>query len=657
MVAGFSPLPGVHLLPILHDRVEMAAVVRRALGDLDPAAVAVELPPTLADVIERAVRRLPKISVVISEEEDEDALVWVVAPGDPQAESLRWAVEHDRRRFFIDPDIPYQERHRDPVPDAYALLELGAERFLELLVERLTAGPVEEADRQREAGMAHHLKQAREELDEQGIEGPLLALVGAAHTERIAEALQGPTAIPFARSRRSRVTLRHLHPESLTGLLPDAPLAHAVHELLRSPELPPEPPLTATRARRLSLMRAGLTLITREEESWGGARRHRVAEVAAHRGVRDGTPDRWALGKVVWSVAALSYGEQTRESVGPWQRRVFFDFAYRYARTQGLLVPGLYEWVVAARGVADDNLAWEVFEAARSYPWQEPGAEIETAQLDGDELDLGTRKVRFRRRFFRVKERPRLVPVRRHPTPENPGEWIEGFDGSGLCSFPPEDLVIEDYGRYLRKKAVGILSAERTRTEPFVTSLLDGIDIKETLRHVEDPRVWVREMGRAPGRAGSVVVVFDRDLEGVRYPHLMTWLGEHDDESDMAFYSSHPADQVVGPGILRATYGGFLMTVPRGRLWEVWRDRDYREAREKAEVLLMAGVDYSLEKLVVHVAAKPPSDRMHHYATARGKKIVHIPLGALSPVTLKKIRVVHILVGRDKRAVAGEYIW
>jgi len=653
-----QPLPGLYLLPILQDRVETAAVVRRALAELDPVAVAVELPRTLAGAIDKAVRRLPRISLVLSEEEeDEDALVWVTAPGDPLAEALRWAAETGRRRFFLDPDIPYQERHRDPVPDPYALFDLGTERFLDLLTEELAGIPPTDADRQREAGMAHHLQEALGELQENGVEGPLLALIGAAHVERVAERLHRPTAIPFARPRRTRVTLRHLHPESLAGLLQDAPLAHAVHELLRGPELPPEPPLTATRARRLSLVRAGLTLIGREDEPWGGDRRRRVAELAAHRAAREGAADRWGLTKLVWSVGTISYDEQTRETAQPWQRRLFFDYAYRYARVQGLLVPGLYEWVVAARGVADDNLAWEVFEAARSYPWQEAQAEIETARLDGDELDLGTRRVRFRRRFFRVKQRARLVPVRQRPTPDHPEDWLKGFDGNGLCSFPPEDLVIEDYGRYLRQKAVGILSAERTRTEPFVTSLLDGIDIRETLRHVEDDRVWVRELGRAPGQAGSVVVIFDRDLDGVRFPYLMTWLGEHDDESDMAFYSTHPSEQVVGPGILRAAYGGFLMTVPRGRLYEVWRDPDYQEAREKAEVLLMAGVDYSQEKLVVHVAAQAPADRLHRYAASRGKKIVHIPLGSLSQTTLKKIRGLHILVGRDKRAVAGDYIW
>jgi hypothetical protein len=318
--------------------------------------------------------------------------------------------------------------------------------------------------------------------------------------------------------------------------------------------------------------------------------------------------------------------------------------------------------VVAARGVADDNLAWEVFDAARAYPWQEELADdLATARLDGEDLDLGTRKVRFRRRFFRVKRRLMAVPVRRHPQPADPEEWLEGFDGGGLCSYPPEDVVIEDYGRFLKRRAAGVVAAESTRVEPFTTSLLDGVDVRETLRHVDERRVWVREVGRAPGEAGAVVVIFDRDREN-RFPYLMTWLGEHDDESDMAFYSTHPAEQVVGPGILRATYGGFLMTYPPGRLYDVWSDPDYRSASgasvgEKADVLLAAAVDYSEEKLVAHVAAEPPPQRLRRYAAAQGKRIVHVPLGSLSPRALKKLRVLHILVGHDKRAIAGDYVW
>ena len=125
----------------------------------------------------------------------------------------------------------------------------------------------------------------------------------------------------------------------------------------------------------------------------------------------------------------------------------------------------------------------------------------------------------------------------------------------------------------------------------------------------------------------------------------------------MAFYSSLPTRQIVGPGIMRATYGGFMLTYPPGRVFDIWRDPDYRAARSKSEVLLMAAVDYSRDKLVVHVAAHPPSQRMRSYAANQAKRIVHIPIGSLSPITLRKVRVVHILAGRDKRDIAKDYIW
>ena len=72
-------------MPVLHERVDLAPLVRRALEMLQPAAVAVELPTTLADAAATAVARLPKVSAVISEEPGEDALVWIVTPGDPSS--------------------------------------------------------------------------------------------------------------------------------------------------------------------------------------------------------------------------------------------------------------------------------------------------------------------------------------------------------------------------------------------------------------------------------------------------------------------------------------------------------------------------------------------------------------------------------------------
>ena len=105
---------------------------------------------------------------------------------------------------------------------------------------------------------------------------------------------------------------------------------------------------------------------------------------------------------------------------------------------------------------------------------------------------------------------------------------------------------------------------------------------------------------------GSVVVIFDEDRDD-RYSYMTTWLGEHQNESDMAFYSTFPFDHLVGPGIGRAEYGGFLMSLPPRRMFDVWPDPDYDFAETKPERLLLAGLDYSLRTL--SWCMSPPSRR------------------------------------------------
>jgi hypothetical protein len=158
------------------------------------------------------------------------------------------------------------------------------------------------------------------------------------------------------------------------------------------------------------------------------------------------------------------------------------------------------------------------------------------------------------------------------------------------------------------------------------------------------------------GDVGSVIVIFDEDRDD-RYPYMTTWLGEHQNESDMAFYSTNPFDNMVGPGIGRGEYGGFLMSLPARRMYDVWGDPDYEVAENKPERLLMAGLDYSIHRHVVYVAAKPPRSIFRTMAGRMGRTIVYIPIGQLSPVTLKKIRVVHVLDGYDKREIARQYLW
>ena len=91
-------------------------------------------------------------------------------------------------------------------------------------------------------------------------------------------------------------------------------------------------------------------------------------------------------------------------------------------------------------------------------------------------------------------------------------------------------------------------------------------------------------------------------------------------------------------------------------MMDVWRDPDYAECRTKAEVLLQAAIDYATQPIITYVAAKPARSQLKSYARRFGKKIVFLPIGQLSPITVNKLRTFHVLDSHDKRSIAGEYI-
>jgi hypothetical protein len=92
-------------------------------------------------------------------------------------------------------------------------------------------------------------------------------------------------------------------------------------------------------------------------------------------------------------------------------------------------------------------------------------------------------------------------------------------------------------------------------------------------------------------------------------------------------------------------------------MYDVWQDPEYELAESKSERLLLAAIDYSIYQYVVYVAAKPPRSIFKTIAARSGRTIIYIPIGQLSPVSVKKIRVVHVLDGYDKREIAKDYLW
>jgi len=190
-------------------------------------------------------------------------------------------------------------------------------------------------------------------------------------------------------------------------------------------------------------------------------------------------------------------------------RRLLARYARNLAMADHDLTAGLFDLTVAARGVADDNFAWEVWEAAGRYPPQKIASDVMTVRISGDEMWMETRRIRLRRRLPGPKRRPRPFGLKPRKKEKFAGEWASQLNGSGICSYPPEDLIVENYGRYLKKKGKSILSEERVRVEAFTTSILDGIDLRETIRKWYEKRIYVRHFQKISGEVGSVVVIFD----------------------------------------------------------------------------------------------------------------------------------------------------
>ena len=645
----FGPVYG---LPVLHYRMEFAWLVRQAVQHLQPDCIAIELPSTLAEPFCRGVARLPQISALrysLQKRGEPDQTTWLlIEPADPLVEAARLALEQSIPLQLVDADTDSYPLHHEALPDPYAINRIGLAAYYHAYCERTDKQLAGRDDLIREQAMALHLQQLA------GQYRRILFVCGMYHLERVKQAFAQPQAAPLARPRREGVSLFNLHPDSCREILGEFPFLSAVFEHRRAP-LPAEADdgtaTMRTRYNLFELIQGGKKEIPADQ-----LLDNAILRSARHCGAEGAFPDRQRVILRLFTEAARHYRQETGEPVHYWQKRAFFRFSRNYALVANQLLPDLYQMLTAARGCVDDNFAFAMLRLATRYPWQQDIAEIQTITISPEEIWGGVRSLRFRPREQRRKGLSQLEFLKRRKEKRS-GEWLEGFDDPSICSWPPEDIAIERYGDFLKKKGTLLRAEEQARVEPFSSSLLDGIDLRETLRNIHDGRVYVRETRRGKGDVGVVVMIFDEDRQNRAYPYLTTWLGEHTQESDMAFYATAPEDNIVGPGICRCEYGGFMLSYPPRRLDDVWTDPDYGFARSKAELLLLAALDYSKERQVVYVAARPPRSIFRQIAGRIGRSIIYIPLGSLSPVTLKKLRVLHILHGRDKRKLAKDYIW
>ncbi|HEX7361180.1 MAG TPA: hypothetical protein VF283_11885 [Bryobacteraceae bacterium] len=608
--AGTLARRNIVYFPVVPGRIEFAARVRRYLLEHRPQVVAVELPSSLEKRYTAALGRLPQMSVIVVPNEDEDAereATYIpVEPADPFVEALRTARELEAEGIFLEPPTAERPHLPDMYPEPYAIETIGLARYIEEY--RVHPHPRTPEIEAHAAAMAWKLQGA----------DPLASVcvvVSLNLLDPLLDAMEKPQEEPPQPRIRlfDRSELFNLHPDCLAEVTSEAPYYQERYETLRAEQNP-------------------------DREGAGPLDR-----------------PRWQL--ALLRDAEREYAINTGDRIASWQRLGLAKFARNLAILDAHLIPSAYDLALAARSLADDNYGYEVWQMANRYSAQQTeDPRLETLNISGEEVWLRTRKIRIRRRLPRMKQMLKPAGLKGRKKEKTKGEWARATKSAAICSYPPEDFVIETYGRFVKRYAKSMISEERSHVEQFATSTLDGIDLRETIRNWHEGKLYVRELGKTGGDVGALVIIFDEDREN-RYDYLTTWLGEHQNESDMAFYSTPPFAHIVGPGIGRAEYGGLLMTLPPRRMYDVWGDSDYDAAETKAERLLMAALDYSMEHHVVYAARKPPRSKFRQLASRLNRKIVYVPLGQLSPAKLKKIRVVHVLDGYERREQAKQYLW
>jgi hypothetical protein len=663
----------IRIVPIIHSTLELATIIHDEIKERPPQAIAVEYPQSLYPQLTEAIRRLPYLSVVLYENSQGERVIIQVEPCDPLVEASRSALERHIPLHFVDLDIDYLARHDESLPDPYAIFRLGLEPYWQAYRASGCALVTTPADQRREQCMAHHLQELQAKYDD------ILFVCGLAHVPAILERLTAPQPHPLGRVKRSKVRLYNLSESSSKEVMAEWPYLSASYEESRTGRklprpIPPPPPAPAPVEPEYSEPEPDIPdsifNLTTEQllKMLLKSKRRQLRLVHDNPAPQKQSDyriptmpfplDRQRLIFQLYEQAAANHELNSGEKIKPYQWRTLRIFSRNYALVSGRLLPNFYQILISARNAVDDNYSFEVWDLGSHYPWQDQSGRYETIDIHGDEIWTKTQKIHFHRRFRTRRQLQARLPVRLRPKEKKPGEWRQEFDQDIICSYPPEDIVIENFGQYLGQKAKSILSEMNTRVTPFSTSLQDGIDIRETIRnwHV-NRKIYIKEQQLIQGKVGAVVVIFDEDREDSRYPWCMTWNGEHYQESDMAFYATPMDEHLVGPGIARCEYGGFLLSYPPMRMLDIWRDPYYAFVHSKPERLLISGIDYAAEKFVVYVAAKPPRSAIYDFAAKFGRKIIYIPIGQLSPITIKKLRVMHVLSGHEKREIARDYIW
>ena len=631
---------GVEFYVVQPRAMEWAALVRRRILCDPPSGVATVLPETLRPLVPQALQLLPAMGLLTHAREhggdDGPALAMIpVEATDPRWEALRSAVELGIPWRPVAPDTGEGESMEPAEPDTLLAAHVAEADLMRLAILK-EGRQISEAAARLAAFHLHDLVVP--------FEVPVLFVCTAEWVRPVMTALETKAYDPPLRRVRREDLQLHLASDPLAQLISAEPMGF------------------------VKLFEVWRAQSTGAMQDW---------RLSGETGLPAG---RWQMTLALLHEARRLYDAEFSTTLPSSLIAPLLKYARNLALTQHRLFPTRYDLVIAARSFYDHNFGWYFFQLLTGAAPPPEGVDAPRLDLDPEQLGISLRTVHF---GLKLRQRiPRFLSAYlERPKEPTPGAWKNAFDEASMCSYPPEDILIEGTALQMKDKGRDALGERALRSHPFSTTLLDGLDVRETVRHWYEKRLYVREEYSGRNKVGSVVIIFDEDDGGVggagtggfafgsgpeasdttnpipeHYPYCAHWHGEHTQESDMAFYATDPDEHVVGPGICRCEYGGLLLTSPPGRMWPIWEDPHLRHFRHKSQVLLAAGLQLTQEPVVLYIAPRPPHPFLKRIALRMGLRVLHMPLGSLSPQRIARLRSFHILAHHQARSWAHRFI-
>ncbi len=595
----------VQLLPVIHGSGNFTREVRQRILSSGCDCLAVCLPPEFQTTVEQGIQKLPFISIS-GLEEAEGTLSYVpIDPVQPVIMALRIAQQEGIPRKFIDLSVSqYEARHFD-FPDAFSLRGLSLEKFATALLPFIPRPADNSQHDQRARWMAYQLHQL--EMDYKQV----VLVCSLLDWPWIKQAYDDRSEYPHPEPSAGVPTLYGLEPATLFFALSEFPYITYLYEKNRQ-ELKSDRNVAIDGVKEIML---------KARENF--LNKHKIR-----------------------------YHNLTSQTF-----QIYLQYVRNLTLMEHRLTPDLYTLVVSAKQIGGDAYAIALMEAARDYPFQQVAPGMDTLALGIDQAVLDDDQVMtMKNRLNETQFEWRSLDLKPDPEKFKQEQWKYTWNPYGQCSWPPEDEKIESMNTHVREQSKLLLSNDLARTEKFTSSVKDGIDIRDTLRNWHTGDIYVKEIPPSRGTIEVVVFLFEMEPQPERYPWRQTWYAEHKDESTLCFFATNYMDNMVGPGIGQATYGGCMMIFPPRPILNIWEDPRIFMGETLEEKLLEAAFLHSRERHVTVVSPGPPKAAWRRMCRQYKKRIIHIPLKRFSVQTIEKVRRFHVLNGKHIRSFATRFI-